>query len=550
MSFFRIECLCLSCAAICLGQMTPEQKASDFYDLAAVYAINYGPVQWKRDALGVDVLKIGSWLQKVAATADDLDFYEVCVAYVAALDDAHDLFLLPSDFEASMGFTTDIYDGKVLVDTMDRTRLPEGAYPFQVGDEVVSIDGIPVLDLMASFRTYAIAGNPLSSARVAADFLTYRSQAVMPHAHLIGDSAVVQIQHQSGAPETFTIPWTKTGMPISMVGPVISPSNSSISAYADTPGSTGPLARMRNMRIAGKRFLRGFGETAPVFDLPANFRTRLGPHPFDFFYSGTFPSQGLLIGYLRIPSFDGGSFDSTDFQNEISFMQKNTDGLILDITRNPGGDGCFAEDLLARVNPNSFRSVGLEIRATRSWVSDFLFALEDAMARGADYATIQQLQKNLLAVEQAFGQPSGRTPPLPVCGPSLDLDPAQNAYTKPILLLTDEFTASAADLFAAVMQDNQRAILFGQRTMGAGGNVNEYQTTLYSEGAGTVTESLMSRPNQVTADGFPATRYIENIGVHPDIVYNYMTVDNLLSKGRTFVNAFTDAMVTYINSKR
>jgi len=531
--------------------MTPEQKAADFRDLAAVYAINYGPVQWKREALGIDLLRIGSWLEKVAATTDDLDFYEICVAYVASLDDAHDLFLLPSGFEASLGFMADIYDGRVLIDTIDRKRLHETDYPFQVGDEVVSIDGVGAQDLISAFRNYAIAGNPLSTARVAADSLTYRSQTVMPHAHMIGDSASVAIQRQSGELQMFSIPWKKTGLPITVVGPVISPSSSSAPAFSGTTGyPPRPLARMRNMRVARKRFLRGFGDTAPVFDLPQNFQTRLGLNPFDFFYSGTFPSQGLLLGYIRIPSFDGGEFESADFQNEIAFFQKNTDGLILDITRNPGGDGCFAEDLLTRVNPAPFRSVGLEIRATRSWVSDFLLAVEDAMATGAEGAVIQQLQNNLLAVEQAFHQPSGRTAPLPVCGPTLDLSPAKGAYTKPIMLLTDEFTASAADLFAAVMQDNQRALLFGHRTMGAGGNVNQYQTTTYSEGAGFVTESLMSRPNQFTMDGFPTSRYIENAGVHPDIVQDYMTSDNLLNNGRTFVKAFTGAMVTFINSKR
>ena len=310
------------------------------------------------------------------------------------------------------------------------------------------------------------------------------------------------------------------------------------------------------MRIQSRKFVRGYGDTKPVFDLPSDFETRLGSAPFDFFYSGVLHAQGLRIGYLRIPSFEGGYYDSVDFQSEITYLQQNTDGLILDIMRNPGGDACFAEDLLTRVNPNSFRTVGLEIRATRSWVSDYLHALEDARALGADDVILKQLESNLSAVQQAFHQPSGRTQALPVCGPSLDLEPAKDkasrvvAYTKPIILLTDEFTASAGDLFAAAMQDNQRALLFGNRTMGAGGNVNQYQTTTYSEGAGLVTESLMTRNHQVITEGFPATSYIENVGVRPDLVQDYMTQDNLLSSGAGFVKAFTDAIVKYIQSQR
>jgi hypothetical protein len=85
----------LTAAVTCPAQMTKEQKVADFSQLAAVYAINYGPLQWKRDALQVDLLNIGEWLSQAARTTDDLDFYELCVAYVASLNDAHDLFCCP-----------------------------------------------------------------------------------------------------------------------------------------------------------------------------------------------------------------------------------------------------------------------------------------------------------------------------------------------------------------------------------------------------------------------------------------------------------------------
>jgi hypothetical protein len=39
---------------------------------------------------------------------------------------------------------------------------------------------------------------------------------------------------------------------------------------------------------------------------------------------------------------------------------------------------------------------------------------------------------------------------------------------------------------------------------------------------------------------------VENIGVRPDIAVDYMTRDNLLTRGQSFVNAFTGAMVDLI----
>jgi hypothetical protein len=84
--------------------------------------------------------------------------------------------------------------------------------------------------------------------------------------------------------------------------------------------------------------------------------------------------------------------------------------------------------------------------------------------------------------------------------------------------------------------------------MGAGGNVNQYQVTTYSEGAATLTESLMHRKNPIVTPEYPTAPYVENIGVRPEIVQDYMTVDNLLNHGATFVQAFTDAAVKLINS--
>jgi len=339
------------------------------------------------------------------------------------------------------------------------------------------------------------------------------------------------------------------------VGPVIPPfSNSAASEAAPSIRDyMQPLRRLRNMRLPDRKLVLGFGETKPVFELPSNFVTRMGTSIFDFFYTGTYQAQGARIGYIRIPSFD--QFLSTDdFQAEIDYMQQNTDGLIVDIMRNPGGDGCVAEDLLSRLIPTQFRTVGLEIRATRSWVAAFQQALQDAKSSGAPAPIVRQYQDLLDQVTAAFLTPSGRTAALPICGPTLDVVSAMDskgnviAYNKPVMLLVDELSASAADLFAAVMQDNQRGPLFGMRTMGAGGNVNQYQVTTYSEGAATLTESLMHRKNPVVTSDYPTAPYVENIGVRPEIVQDYMTVDNLLNKGATFVQAFTDAMVATITS--
>ena len=126
--------------AVAMAQLTVDQKVADFENVAGLYAKRYAPYEWKRDAVGFDLLNAAPWIDKILATEDDLDFYEVLSKYISKLNDAHDVYILPSNFRATLNFSVDIYDGKLLVDSIDRTRLPATEFPFFVGYELVSID--------------------------------------------------------------------------------------------------------------------------------------------------------------------------------------------------------------------------------------------------------------------------------------------------------------------------------------------------------------------------------------------------------------------------
>jgi C-terminal processing protease CtpA/Prc len=143
----------------------------------------------------------------------------------------------------------------------------------------------------------------------------------------------------------------------------------------------------------------------------------------------------------------------------------------------------------------------------------------------------------------AYNENRGRTAPVSLTTGSLTLEPAPNAYAKPVLLLVDEMTASGGDFFAAVLQDNHRGPLLGMRTMGAGGSAAPFVCTAFTEGQCFITQSLMNRGVVISGTEYPPSPYIENVGVRPDIVVDYMTRANLMSAGAPYVQAFTDAAV-------
>jgi len=281
---------------------------------------------------------------------------------------------------------------------------------------------------------------------------------------------------------------------------------------------------------------------------------RQGKSFLDPFYSGTFSSNAHNIGFIRIPSYaptnQGAALNT--FAAEIAYFQANTDGLVIDEMRNPGGSVAYLNAIVSLLMPSKWRSIPFQLRANSYWVDQVSSALVSATAQGAPQSYLDLLKAIKDEVVAANAAMRGTTPPIPLDDVTIDRDPAMDskgnviAYTKPIIVPVDEMSASGGDAFAATIQDNARGPLLGWRTMGAGGNVEAWEAGSYSLGVATVTESLMVRKNPVVTSEYPTAPYVENIGVRPDIPVDYMTMDNLTQKGRPFVEAFVSAIVAQI----
>jgi hypothetical protein len=563
--------------------LTASQRTADLNQLASFYAKNYAPYEWKRQVFGFDLLNLSPWLHQIRQ-ADDLDFQEALIEYVASLNDAHDYIAFPTTFSTSLGLSVDIYDGKVLIDGINRAALPIGQYPFGVGDELVTVDGRSVQQLIQSFRKYAIAANPRSTDRTAAGRIVSRSQQIMPHIPEDGDSAFVTVRlAATGAKSTYRIPWSKLGIPMTSQGPVPSPerwrslqpaiatqeaapavSSSAIPARTstlfgmaglDTPDNTLPsymrsVQPLLNASVGNDYYsVLNFGGRFPIYRPPPGFVQRLGGSSTDFFLTGTYVADGVRIGLIRIPSMSPPSVALAlqQLDQELAYFNANTDGLVIDVMRNPGGLVSFVESVAQRFIPTPFRTLGFEIRATASWLFSFASQLTSAELSNAPPEIIQNLRSNFNDVLTAFNENRGRTGPVSLNATgSLTLAPAPGAYTKPLIVLVDEFSASGADMFPAIIQDNRRGAIFGMRTMGAGGTVVGFNATAFTESFFRVTVSLMNRANPVQTPEYPAAPYVENIGVRPDIVQDYMTSANLLTAGGPYIQAFTAAIVNAV----
>jgi hypothetical protein len=539
-----------------------------------MYSTYYAPLDWKKQLFNFDALSIKPWLDKVAATTTDLDFYEVCVAYVAGLHDTHDHFSLPSDFFATLGFSVDIYDGVLLVDSINRTTLPSKDYPFTTGDRLISVDGRDMTMMLQDFANYAAWGNPIASRRLAAARITSRSQSLMPHAtDVIGKSATVVIQRQGGATETYTIPWVVSGTPL-VVGPVASPKMTQERTQAkrktmrenfaaEAPDYMTELlnAQWSGIMDANEIASTGSGSRNPLFLSAlanAKFTRRLGGNSADLFYSGTFAYEDLTIGYIRIPSYSPASTATalTQFEKEIAFFNANTDGLIVDEMHNPGGNLCYGESIAARLIPDYFRATGFRLKPFWTRMLGFYNSWINAKAAGASQQVIDQYELLFKAMLAANQQGQTITDSLPLCSSSLtrapfmDADGNVLAYKKQIMMLIDEFSTSTADSVPGMFRDANRGVLYGMRTDGAGGNNTTYDAGSYSEGFAGMTLALQTRKEKHLNGDYPYTDLIENTGVWPDLSDDYMTKDNLLQGGAPFLRNVLQHMAAQIRMFR
>jgi hypothetical protein len=572
--------------ALCLplfGALTVEQRIQDFQTLTSIYAKRYAPANWKMQALGVNPFDIGPWMKQVREAKSDLEFIEVMMRYVASFQDTHVSLAMTSNFVAQTGIVVDLYDGKVVIELVQRALLPLAQYPFVNGDEVVSVDGRPALDLAREFAGLRGAGNPRAALRSGVGRVTSRTQSVVPQAVNVPEKSTFVIRRQNGDLETYEIPWVKSGYPVREVGGVPSPfgfhsgvrfhepyvpndskdenqlptwkkefyeRHTSAASKEDSKLIGEPVLTEDGVRLEPKALLN-YGSRFPWFVMPPGFQQRLGNGANDIFFSGVFQSEGFRMGYFRVPNFP--TYTTAQYNqllSEIAFLNANTDGLIVDVARNTGGTICSGVDLASALIPGGLRYAGLAYRPFLSLIVSYDQQISSLQSQGAPSWTVDLLNFEKKMLEDAYYNGRGLTGPIPFCNWDLSYPSAPAVYTKPMIVLVDDFSTSTGDYFPALIQDNKRAKLVGTRTNGAGGSVIDLSAGWYSETNTRVTQSLMIRPEEREFEGFPKSPYIENTGVRPDIQLDYMTVENAATNGRPYSNAFARILAEEIRGAR
>jgi hypothetical protein len=528
--------------------LSAEQRAMDFNQLVNIFERNYAPLRYKKESIGLDwKALVSQYSAKVTQARSDGEFYRILAQFLSNLEDAHVSAVIPSSHKATLGFLSDYVEGKVLIESIDRLRLPKELFPLNVGDQVLSIGGQPVEQVMEEMAKIGKTGNALSTKRIAAARLTSRREAaglVIPK----GVTTITALPRGAAQPITVTATWIVSGTPVIDLDDLagLMEGGATDNAISNSESGTELLSRLRNMPSFNaslpasliKEWARAgvsdVGASKSMFTLPEGARELRGISVTAAIYE----AAGKRIGILRIPSYDEDSLLEV-LARAIIIMEQETDVLVIDQTNNPGGSVSLVSDIVSLFADKSFKDVEFRLRPSLNWMktmqelnAEIAKALANDpndMAANALKARFEYLESEVrdsLQERKFFTNPV----PLNLSGTFGMIQPSGMVrYTKPVLLLINEFAFSGGDALPAIMQDNNRAVLFGARTTGAGGNVREYGPLSNSFLKFSVTESLMIRPNG---------KFVENIGVSPDVEYA-ITTDDFLNGYRGYVQAFT-----------
>lgn len=501
MSFVLSTLVLSTCLAL-----TEAQKLADFHQLTGLIDAQYGPKLYKKDIMGIDLAVLANkYEEKIKSTKNNSEFYYLMVQFVAEFKDGHFGLSVPSDRTATLGFTTDYINGKVLIDEIDAKTLPN--FKFQRGDEIVLFNKLPVETEIAIIKPTISNGNDATITRIAAITLTMRKGTKLPV-----PSGSVELAIRRGTSdiiETVTLPWKQTGTALDEDGLFfLSRLNMGFNSLRTDYSQISINDLMSEIANPDLKSFRCSGETRIAIPKEATILTLT---PFVSYYH---PTEKGNIGYLRIPHY---SWDNTPgLSNEkvydqylyvISQLEKNTVGLVIDQDHNCGGSVELVESMAALFIPKSYPGLEFQFLANKTEYLEFKSWIEtDTTENTFDREALNQ---SLVLILDSWKKGEYLTPKTTFHA-SQPVMPAIYQYTKPIVLLADEMSGSGGDAFPGLMQGNGRAKVIGSRTMGLGGHVQEVPG-LYNSGLMLrMTKSMFFRPDGTA---------IENNGVQPDVAY-------------------------------
>lgn len=549
---------------------TPTQKEM-IHDLEVAkqhFATKYAPKEWKKERFGWN-------LETSFLTAKNKILKQQPQTMKAYQQIFKDFLFSTQDYHVNVRFfstglswfplSVRSFNGHYYI-TQDFSRIPNRFFLFEAepvdlakfeedlqqlvaGDEIIAINGMPIRQAIEQIIGQELGGDRTPTGYALAEKLLFTRQEET------SNSFTLNIMHKNSKKE-LTLPWIRIREWIKEP-PLPTRETDLLEARFDLPG------KMRNPKKAAKQISQLLQRDFSVKNVnpllfqkfeaddeeqsdsrQKGFLPDLGEVLWETekdrdLYAYLFQNaEGHKIGYIYLESFDplDGEEMVDNLIEVITLLEEESEALVFDITNNPGGDPFYLYGVLSTLTDKALVCPTQIETLIQEDLFDYLLTkqlLEHIKKSGeeeeeesdlpnlagfvVDDKVIQDINEYVKSVLKSWAAGQRISQSLPLYGIT-EIRPHPKAhYTKPILVLINELDFSCADLFPAILQDNQRAVLFGKKTAGAGGYVRPYrQTSRFGIASYSITGSLLTRSNG---------QVIENLGVSPDISYELSLKD-------------------------
>ncbi len=541
-----------------LRSLTVAERSADFDQLLTAFKTNYGPYQYKERTLGINIEN--KWVElrdKAIAAKTDEEFAGYIMQFGALMRDGHVQVSLENSASGIARYriplTVQNVEGKVLVVNIKEDYSKDVG--IERGDEILQVDGEAPLSYLPTIVKYRSAATDLSNAQyVAYLFLrpSYMTDLIptkpMAHVRFVkADGSLHEVDLIWSAEkysdkiqdmvksETSKFPGLSRQLDLRVS--FANDLNSIVDNGRFEMGQTNPIFLTEQVKEKYK-----FAQVYPTDETRKKFGLEDKEKPA--IYASLYKFQGKTILLVRSATYHPEDFKPAvymkAYQALLSDFNDLADVLVIDQTHNPGGSYCadfyniFAKD-------DDVQGVQ-RMRSDRKWINDLQINWPNEEQVDDPYgATVERAWS--LIVEKSYDQGDFLSAPIPLFTGSVKAEKKKFNWTKPMLVLIDELAGSCGDIFPMLVKANHRATLFGQTTMGLGGNVEEVVQLQNSRVHVRMTRGLFfPYKNDVKEED---KDYVENNGVSPDVSYAH-TVEDFRGGFVNYVKLFSEKALEQI----
>ncbi len=529
-----------------LRPLSEEERVSDFDRVGQAVLDYYGPRSYKEKRFGYKVKDlISEYRQRVLQAKTDAEAFGLTKQFLTRLQDGHvSLTSIIGEGSVLAGYSVPIelepVAGHALIAGVGDPTISKDL-GIEVGDEVVAIDGVSPFELLTIVKKYETIGNEISDQHLLSATLSRRKYMT----ELIPKSPTVRltIEKASGARMERTLVWNvdagRSLLESERKFPGINALNFAYSPQAEqVAGSKDPEIPFF-MSEAVKRDFSVTRVTPSEAALKAHgFKESKAPGLF----AALLTSGGRRALLVRNSHY---MVMGADAEAHIAWYKAvfaeygpYVEALVIDQTRNPGGSILYAIDFVSLFANQQTRGLVNFFHPDRRWLQTFgsiSIMKKGADKRDSEWTNVVDLAYKL--VEDAYDRRLDLTEkPVPLFGYEY-IKPQGESLKKPIVMLVDERSGSCGDLVPLLLKENKLATIFGERTMGLGGNVEPLLTLPNMAASLSLTRGLFT---VLSPDGnYDFNKMTENNGVTPDVHYSH-TVQDVRAGYVGYVKAFMD----------